>query len=118
MPHLVERDDHLLGFDRRLGQIAGFIADPVEDRDIADAEKARDGAKTHVAHRVKQQRQRLHRRRLATRRRHREIAPAGATAIALHLAHDAILYIVARATALAANLRHGGALSLKLSSRQ
>jgi len=30
MPHLVERDHDLLGADGRLGQIAGFVAIPIE----------------------------------------------------------------------------------------
>jgi hypothetical protein len=30
MPHLVERDHDLIGADGRLGQIAGFVAIPVE----------------------------------------------------------------------------------------
>jgi len=30
MPHLVERDHDLLGAGGRLGQIAGFVAIPVE----------------------------------------------------------------------------------------
>ena len=54
---------------------ARFVADPVQNRDITDAEDARNGAKTDVAHCI-EHRQRLHRRRLATRRRHGEIATA------------------------------------------
>jgi hypothetical protein len=111
MPHLVDRHDHMLDLARRLRQIAGLVADPVKDGDIADAEKAGDRAKAYVAHGVEQQRQGFHRRRLAAWRRHREVASAGTTVIALHPPHDAILHIVARAAALAANIRHGGPLS-------
>ncbi len=112
MPHLVERDDDLTGVSGRLGKIAGLGANPVQNRDVADPENAGDGAKTHVAHGVKQHRQRLHRRRLAARRRLREIASARLAVIALHLAHNTILYMIRRAAALAANVRHGGLLFL------
>jgi len=112
MPHLVERHHHLIGLDGGLWQVAGFVANPVEDRDIADAEKTGDGAKTHVAHGIKQQRQGFHRRRLATRRRHREIAPARAAVITLKTAYNAVQPVVARAAALAANIAHGGLHSL------
>jgi hypothetical protein len=111
MPHLVERDNHLFGRARRRRQISGLIADPGENGDVADAEQAGDRTKTHVAHRVKQQRQSFHRRRLAARGRHGEIAPAGATEIALHPAHNAVFPVVACAAALAANIAHGGVLS-------
>ena len=110
MPHLVERDHHLLGLDRGLGKFAGFVADPVENRDIADTEKTRDGAKTYVAHGVEKQGQRLHRRRLATRRRHGEIAAARAAMIALNTAHNSIFHMVRSTAALATNLVHGGPL--------
>jgi hypothetical protein len=110
MPHLVERDHHHFARDRGLGNLAGFIAHPVENRDIADAENTRDGAKTHVAHGVEKQGQRLHRRRLAARRRHGEIATARTAKIALNVAHNSIFHLVRGATALAANLVHGGLL--------
>ena len=112
MPHLVERYDHLLGLDRRLRQLAGFIADPGENGDVADAEEAGDRTKTHVAHGVEQQRQSFHRGRLAARGRHCEIASTGVTEITLRPAHNAVFPVVARAASLAANIAHGGILSL------
>jgi hypothetical protein len=112
MPHLVEGDHDLIGGGGGLGKLAGFGANPVEDRDVADAEKAGDAAEAHVAHGVEQQRQGLHRRRLAPRRRRREIVAARAAAIALHPTHNPVLYMVRRAAALATNLRHGGLILL------
>jgi hypothetical protein len=112
MPHLVERYDHLLGLDFGLRQLAGFVADPGENGDVADAEEARDRTKAHVAHGVEQHRQRLHRGRLAARRRHREIASARVTEITLHPAHNTVLPVVARATSLAVNIAHGSTLPL------
>jgi hypothetical protein len=76
MPHLVERDHDLTGGDGGLGKLARLGANPVENRDVADAKNTGDGAKAHVAHGVEQQRQGLHRRRLAARRRLCEIAAA------------------------------------------
>jgi len=108
MPHLVEGDHDLLSGDGGFGKLAGLGSDPVENRDIADAENASDGAKTHVAHRIKQQRQSLHLGRFAARGRWREIAPARLAMIALHLAHNPVLHIIRSAAALATNLRHGG----------
>src|SRR5208283_381074 len=51
-------------------------------------------------------RQRLHRRRLAARRRHGEVASATAAVVALMTANDPVLSEVLRATALAADLGH------------
>jgi hypothetical protein len=108
MPHFVECDHHLLSLDRGLGQVTGFVSNPVQNRYVADAENARDRAKTHVAHGVKQQRQRLHLRRFAARRRHCEIAAARAAVITLKTSCDAVQSVVARAAAFAANIAHGG----------
>ena len=112
MPHLVESEHDLIGGDGGLGKLTGFGANPVQNRDIADPENTSDGAKAHVAHGVEQQRQGLHRRRLAPRRRRREITTAGQAAIALQPAHHSILYVIPRAAALAANVRHGGLIFL------
>jgi hypothetical protein len=92
--------------------LTSFVADPVQNRDIADAENACDGAETHVAHGVEKQRQRFHSRRLSARRRHREIATTRTAKIALQVAHNTISYMVGGATPLAANLLHGGSLSV------
>jgi hypothetical protein len=90
--------------------LTSFVANPVQNRDIADAENARDGAETHVAHGVEKQRQRFHRRRLSARRRHREITTTRTAKIALLAAHNSIFYMAGGATPLAANLVHGGSL--------
>lgn len=111
MPHLVEGDDRLFGFDGGFRHVAGFVADPIENGDIAAAQQAGDRAEAHIAHGIEQQCQGLRRRRLAARRRHGEIASAGAAPIALHPAPDAVLRIVARAAALAADIRRGGPVS-------
>src|ERR1700753_1669413 len=50
MPHLIERDNDGLSRHGRFGQPAGFVANPLENRDIADPEKASDAAKAHIAH--------------------------------------------------------------------
>jgi len=76
MTHLVERYDHDVGFGCWLRKSARRVTHPVENRHIADTENARDGAKADVAHGVQKQGQRLHRRRLATWRRHGKIAAA------------------------------------------
>src|SRR5271168_4706414 len=81
---------------------------------VADAENARDGAKADVAHSAEKQGQRLHRRRLATRRRHGEIATAREAKIALKATHNSILYMIRSAAALATNLAHGRRLSRSL----
>ena len=107
MPHLVERDNNSLGRHRRFGQPAGFVTNPLEDRDIADPENARDAAKAHIAHCVKHQRQSLHGRRLAARRRVREIAAAGLALVALQISNRSSLDVIRPLTALADNLAHG-----------
>ena len=53
MPYLVERDNDSLGRHGRFGQPAGLVTNPLEDRDIADPEKASDAAKAHIAHGIK-----------------------------------------------------------------
>ena len=111
MPHLVERDDHHISFGRGLGKFARFVADPVENRNVADAQKASNGAKTDIAHGVKKHGQRLHRWRLATWWRHGEIAAAGQTQVALEASNNPVLYMIRSAAALAANLAHGRRLS-------
>jgi hypothetical protein len=108
MPHLVERHDHLLAFDFGRRQLARFVSDPAEHGHVGNSEQTGDRTKTHIAHGVKQRRQRFHRRWLAARRRHGEIASAGVAMIALKSADNAVLPEVLRAAALAANLRHGG----------
>jgi len=110
MPHFVERDHHHFALDRRLGSLASFVAHPVQNRDVADAENTRYGAKAHVAHGVEKHGQRFHRRRFPARRGHGEIAAARTTKISLNAAHDSIFHMVRGATALAANLTHGGLL--------
>jgi hypothetical protein len=107
MPHLVERDYDGLGRHRRFGQPAGFVPNTLEDRDITDPEKASDAAKAHIAHGIKHQRQSLHGRRLATRRRVREIASAGLALVALQIANPSPLDVIRPVTALADNLAHG-----------
>jgi hypothetical protein len=59
-PHLVESDDNHFSLGRWLGKLARFVADPVQNGHVADAENARDGAKAHVAHGVEKQGQILH----------------------------------------------------------
>ena len=107
MPHLVERDHDGLGRHGRFGQLAGLVTNPLEDRDIADPEKASDAAKAHIAHGIKHQRQSLHSRRLAARRRVREIAAAGLALVALQISNPAPLDVLCPLTALADNLAHG-----------
>jgi hypothetical protein len=107
MPHLVERDNDGLGRHRRFGQPAGFVTNPLEDRDITDPEKASDAAKAHIAHGIKHQRQSLHCRRLAARRRIREIASAGLALVALQISNRSSLDVIRPLTALADNLAHG-----------
>jgi len=48
MAHFVERDDHDVGFGRWFRKFARRITHPVQNRHIADAENARDGAKADV----------------------------------------------------------------------
>jgi hypothetical protein len=107
MPHLVERNNDGLSRHGRFGQPAGFGTNPLEDRDITDPEKASDAAKAHIAHGIKHQRQSLHGRRLAARRRVREIAAAGLALIALQIANRSPLDVIRPLTALADNLAHG-----------
>ena len=107
MRHLVERDHDGLGRHRRFGPPAGFVTNPLEDRDIADPEKASDAAKAHIAHGIKHQRQSLHCRRLAARRRVREIASAGLALVALQISNRSPLDVIRRLTALADNPAHG-----------
>jgi hypothetical protein len=107
MPHLVERDNDSLGRHGRFGQPAGFVTNPLEDRDIADPEKASDAAKAHIAHGIKHQRQSLHSRRLAARRRVGEIAAAGLALVALQISNPAPLDVIRPLTALADNPAHG-----------
>jgi hypothetical protein len=107
MPHLVERDNDGLGRHGRFGQPAGFVTNPLENRDIADPEKASDAAKAHIAHGIKHQRQSLHSRRLAARRRVREIAAAGLTLVALQISNRSPLDVIRPLTALADNPAHG-----------
>lgn len=106
MPHLVEGHDDDAAFDLRLRQLARLVADPTQHRHVGNAEQAAYGAKAHIAHGVEQRRQRLHRRRLAARRRHGEVASATAAVVALMTANDPVLSEVLRATALAADLGH------------
>ena len=107
MPHLIERDNDGLGRHGRFGQPAGFVTNPLKNRDIADPEKARDAAKAHIAHGIKHQRQSLHSRRLAARRRVREIAAAGLALVALQIANRSPLDVIRPVTALADNPAHG-----------
>jgi hypothetical protein len=106
MPHLVEHQDHLRACDFGSWRFASFVADPIENRNITDAEQTGDGAKTHVAHGVEQQRQGLHGGRFAARRRHGEVAAATAAVVALMATDDPVLFEVPRATALAADGGH------------
>ena len=106
MPHLVERDNDGLSRHGRFGQPSGFVTNPLEDRDIADPEQASDAAKAHIAHGIKHQRQSLHFRRLATRRRVREIASAGLALVALQIANRSPLDVIRPLTALADNPAH------------
>jgi hypothetical protein len=106
MPHLVERDNDGLSRHGRFGQSSGFVTNPLEDRDIADPEKASDAAKAHIAHGIKHQRQSLHFRRLATRRRVREIASAGLALVALQIANRSPLDVIRPVTTLADNPAH------------
>jgi hypothetical protein len=106
MPHLVERNNDGLGRHDRFGQPAGFGTNPLEDRDIADPEKASDAAKAHIAHGIKHQRQSLHGRRLAARRRVREIAAAGLALVALQIANRSPLDVIRPLTALAGSPTH------------
>ena len=107
MPHLVERDNDGLAGHFRFGQPAGLVTNPLEDRDIADPEKASDAAKAHIAHGIKHQRQSLHSRRLAARRRVREIAAAGLALVALQISNRSPLDVIRPLTALADNPAHG-----------
>jgi hypothetical protein len=107
MPHLVERDNNGLGRHRRFGQPAGFVPNPLENRDIADPEKTRDAAETHIAHGIKHQRQSLHGRWLAAWRRVCEIAAAGLALVALQIANRSPLDVIRPLTALADNPAHG-----------
>src|SRR5271167_1054939 len=95
------------------GKFASFVPNPVQNCNIADAENACDGAEAHVAHGVEKQGQRLHRRRLATRRRHGEIAAARKAMIPLKAPHNSIFHVIRSAAALAANLAHHGGLLLR-----
>src|SRR5271170_7793585 len=113
MPHLIERDHHQLSLERGLGKFASFVPNPVQNCNIADAENACDGAEAHVAHGVEKQGQRLHRRRLATRRRHGEIAAARKAMIPLKAPHNSIFHVIRSAATLAANLAHHGGLLLR-----
>ena len=65
-----------------------------------------DAAKAHIAHGIKHQRQSLHFRRLATRRRVREIASAGLALVALQIANRSPLDVIRPLTALADNPAH------------
>ena len=107
MPHLVERDDDWALGGGGLGNVARCGSDPVENRDVADAQQPGDRAKTHVTHRVEQHRKRLHRRRFAARRRLGEIASTGLAAKPLDATHDTIPHMIGAAAALATNLCHG-----------
>ena len=110
MPDLVKRDDNPLGRHGRLGKLTGFIPNPVQHGNIADPENAGDAAETHVAHRIQQQRQRLHLRRLAPRRRIRETAPAGPAFIALQIPNDPALDVIRSLTAFADDRGQGSLL--------
>src|SRR5271156_2168591 len=94
MPHLIERDPPQLSLERGLGKFASFVPNPVQNCNIADAENACDGAEAHVAHGVEKQGQRLHRRRLATRRRRGEIAAAREAMIPLKAPHNSIFHVI------------------------
>src|ERR1700749_431552 len=107
MPHLVERDNDGLGCHGRFGQPPGFVTNPLKDRDVADPEKASDAAKAHIAHGITHQRKSLHSRRLAARRRVREIASAGLALVALQIANRSPLDVIRPLTALADNPAHG-----------
>jgi hypothetical protein len=107
MSHLVERDNDGLGRHGRFGRPAGLVTNPLEDRDIADLETASEAAKAHIAHGIKHQRQSLHGRRLAARRRVREIAAAGLALLALQIANRSSLGVIRPLTALAGNPTHG-----------
>jgi len=91
--------------------LARFVADPVQNRHVANTEKASDGTETDIAHGVEKHGQSLHRWRLATRRRHGEIAAAGLTQITLEASNISVLYMIRSAAALATNLAHGRRLS-------
>ena len=41
MPHLVDRDDDLLRRDGGIGEFVRFVANPVQDGDVADPENPR-----------------------------------------------------------------------------
>jgi hypothetical protein len=107
MPHLIEGDNDGLGRHGWFGQPAGFVTNPLEYRDIADPEKAGDAAKAHIAHGIKHQRQSLHCRRLAARRRVREIVSAGLALVALQISNRSPFDVIRPLTALADNPAHG-----------
>lgn len=94
MPHFIEDEDFDVRWNGRLGQCLGLGPDPAQNRHIAHAQDASNHPEAHVAHR-------LHRRRLASRWRLREVAAAGSTAIALETAHETALGRVRPAAGLA-----------------
>jgi hypothetical protein len=96
------------------------------DRDVAHPEQLGDHSLADIAQRVEQHRQRLHGRRLAARRRRREITPASLAAVALVTGRHAVPDERCATAMLAAKLSHGrilargherdiSAISLKLS---
>jgi hypothetical protein len=93
MPHLVKLHELDIGGNARLRQGRRFCFDPFVNSDFAYPEQPRDHPVTHIAHAVEQNRQRLHRRWLAARRRVREVAAAIKTPVTLMAAHDPVLHI-------------------------
>ena len=113
MPHFIEKDRLVatggIPGRRRRRNVRERLrpgTDPVQNRDVADAQNFGDAAKAHAADRMHRQRHVLHRRRLAPRRSIGEVHPAGFAQIALVAAHDAILAQIAPAATLARNVRH------------
>ena len=113
MPHFIKQDGFVFVRDlpgrrrrRNVGKLLRLGTNPVQNRDIADAEDFPDAAKAHAADRVHRQRHVLHRGRLASRRSIGEVHPAGFAQITLVAAHDAILAQIGPAATLARNVRN------------
>src|ERR671929_231878 len=90
VPHLVDLDDVVVRYGRRRGRLLAGRLDPLVDRDVADPEQLGDHALADVAQGVEQDRQRLHRRRLAAGRCRREVAPASLAPVTLVAGRHAV----------------------------
>src|SRR4051795_10483358 len=106
VPHLVDLHDVVRGSGRRRrGTLAGR-PDPLVDGDVAHPEQPGDHALADVAQGVEQDRQRPHRRRLASRRGRREGASAGLAAVPLAAVRHAVPDECPAPAMLAAQLSH------------